>query len=71
MGESRWPKGSGCRVGQRDQPLQSSNSWGRDWSNTNTNTGTGCRTVGAFGPGGIEGRSLVEEEVPLRWTTSG
>ena len=24
-----------------------------------------------FGLGGIEGRSLVEEEVPLRWTASG
>ena len=40
MGGTRWPKGSGCRVGQRDQPLQSSNSWGSDWSNTKSGTGS-------------------------------
>ena len=62
-GGSRWPNGSGCPGGQRGAAPSVVEHVGqrlvehevRDW----------------FGLGGIEGRSLVEEEVPLRRTTSG
>jgi len=63
LGESRWPNGSACLGGQ----------WGADVSVVEL-VGQGLvehELWDWFGLGGIEGRSLVEEKVHLRRTTSG
>ena len=71
-----WSGTWGCRDGRVEVAEWLRLSGGVAWGKASVGELVGQRRVehevrDGFGLGGIEGRSLVEEEVSLRWTASG